>query len=86
MKKIMFIIAIMLGLYEFDANDNTVFYRNDVDPNITYEVYRCKPPEINWIGSPYICNFDGYWLNEGCVVSRQIGLREDGVVVWRLTP
>ncbi len=86
MKKIMFIIAIMLGLFEFDANDNTVIYRNDVDPNIIFQIYQDEPPKVNWIGSPQICDWDGNWLNEGCIVNYQIGLREDGVVIWRLTP
>ncbi len=89
MKKIMFIVAIMLGLYGglygFDAN--MVLFQSDyIDPNIIYQAYRYEPPKINWIGSPYTCDYDGHWLNKGCVVDYQIGFREDGVVVWRLAP
>ncbi len=76
------------------ATDYIKFDPNDFicsDPNTTYTFSLESQSivtklEVNWIGSPQICNYDGYWLNEGCVINYQIGLREDGVVVWRLTP
>ena len=87
---IILLLAASLAFSASEPNETAWWEGNwvDPDPNILYSIYtyEYKLPEVNWIGSPRICNWDGNWLNEGCMVDYQIGLREDGVVVWRLTP
>ena len=39
--------------------------------------------KVTWIGSPGIARPDKYFLNDAFVVSIEIGIRQDGVVVWR---
>jgi hypothetical protein len=38
---------------------------------------------IQWIGSPMVGRPDNYSMNESCFVDVEIGLRDDGVIVWR---
>ena len=39
--------------------------------------------QVEWLGAPGIARPDGYWMNEGFIISVEIGLRSDGFVVWR---
>ena len=39
-------------------------------------------PSINWIGCPSVSNNDNYTPSTGWLPDFQIGLRDDGVVVW----
>ena len=44
----------------------------------------CKVPyKIDWIGCPMVSYVDHYTPSQGWVPSVMIGLREDGVVVWK---
>ncbi len=45
-----------------------------------------KPPEplkIEWVGHPMVSDNHPYTPSQGWIPSVEIGLREDGVVVWR---
>ena len=42
----------------------------------------CSSPRVNWIGNPVVQRDDGYYLSRPGISSYEIGLREDGVVVW----
>jgi len=44
---------------------------------------KTDPNETEWIGCPSIANPDDYFLNQGYRVDVQIGLRQDGIVIWR---
>lgn len=39
--------------------------------------------QVEWLGAPGIARPDDYWMNEGFITSVEIGLRSDGIVVWR---
>ena len=39
--------------------------------------------KVTWIGHPMVSDNDPYTPSSGWLPGYQIGLREDGVVVWR---
>lgn len=45
----------------------------------------CSSPQVHWIGSPVVGRDDegGHYHSQPSITSHEIGLREDGVVVWR---
>ncbi len=43
----------------------------------------CSSPRVNWLGNPVIQRDEGGYLSRPGISSHEIGLREDGVVVWR---
>lgn len=46
----------------------------------------CSAHRPVWIGSPGVANPDAYYMHDGFVTSVEIGLRRDGVVIWRKKP
>ncbi len=40
-------------------------------------------PTVEWIGHPMISDNDPYTPSQGWLSTVQIGLRSDGIVVWR---
>lgn len=42
-----------------------------------------KPLDIEWVGHPMISDSDPFTPSEGWLPGVEIGLRSDGVVVWR---
>lgn len=40
-------------------------------------------PKIIWIGCPMVSDNDPFTPSQGWISSIEIGLREDGIVVWR---
>jgi hypothetical protein len=46
--------------------------------------HRPKLSGIGWIGSPYISDADERWPSQSYLPEVEIGLRDDGIVVWRL--
>ena len=45
----------------------------------------CSSPRVEWVGSPVVGRNedDGRYHTQPTIISLEIGLREDGVVVWR---
>jgi hypothetical protein len=45
----------------------------------------CSAPSANWIGAPVVGRDEegGRYHSQPSITSHEIGLREDGVVVWR---
>jgi len=45
----------------------------------------CSSPRVHWIGSPVVGIDDegGRYYSQPAITSHEIGLRADGVVVWR---
>lgn len=42
--------------------------------------------KVEWVGCPMVSDNDRYTPSQGCLLDIQIGLRDDGVVVWRKKP
>jgi len=42
-----------------------------------------KDPHVDWIGSPHVARPTEHYLHDVYLVNIEIGLRSDGVVVWR---
>lgn len=42
-----------------------------------------QPLTTNWIGHPVVSDNDRYTPSQGWLTGVQVGLRSDGVVVWR---
>jgi hypothetical protein len=40
-------------------------------------------PKVIWIGHPMVSDDDPYTPSQGWISSIEIGLREDGIVIWR---
>lgn len=40
-------------------------------------------PKIIWIGCPMVSDNDLFTPSQGWISSVEIGLREDGIVIWR---
>ena len=51
--------------------------------NKTTDAEREKDKDIEWIGHPMISDNDPYTPSNAWLPGVQIGLRKDGVVVWR---
>lgn len=50
------------------------------------EVLETEDPNfelVDWVGSPGVANWDGYFLNDGWLLDYRIGFRPDGVVMWK---
>jgi hypothetical protein len=44
----------------------------------------CEPEKkIEWVGCPMVSNDDRWTPSQGWLPNVEMGLREDGVVVWR---
>jgi len=45
----------------------------------------CSSPRVTWIGAPVVGRDEdgGRYHSQPSITSHEIGLREDGVVVWR---
>ena len=39
--------------------------------------------KITWIGCPMVSDNDKYTPSQGWISSQKIGLRKDGIVVWK---
>lgn len=42
--------------------------------------------KVEWVGLVAVGNDDPYWGNVGWLPGIQLGLRDDGVIVWRKKP
>lgn len=53
------------------------------EAQMSSSTYR-KEIKIDWVGHPMISDNDEYAPSMGWIPTIEIGLREDGVVVWRI--
>ena len=60
-------------------------YTTDEPPYCTEDnpCVKAYEPEVTWVGHPMVSDNDSYTPSQGWIPNVIVGLREDGVVVWK---
>jgi len=72
-KKILLFISVILIIGIFVYKGVMVYMKNKISDN----------SKIIWIGHPMVSDNDPWTPSQGWISSVEIGLREDGIVIWR---
>lgn len=68
------------------AEDGKVTRKRGLIERVTALEGKPSPPTqtVNWVGSPGVANWDGYFMNNGWLTGYKMGFRSDGAIVWKV--